>query len=243
MAIATRAHRSTWQLVSRFLAVSDFVGDHLVAAGIPAGKIVVHPNTAQSHGHAHPPGRDFVFLGRLTAEKGIRLLISAWAQSDLSSHHRLVVAGDGPEREVVVRAKGLNVQYEGLVGPERVTALLNESGIVVIPSLCYEGFPRLIAEAFERGRPIASTALGALQALITDRVGWTAEPTPGAFATMLASAIRDPTLGAKAAAARSTYVSDFSPDANIRRALSVYEQVVQADSRTSSFPAPEKHVP
>ena len=96
MAIATRAHRSTWQLVSRFLAVSDFVGDHLVAAGIPAGKIVVHPNTAQSHGHAHPPGRDFVFLGRLTAEKGIRLLISAWAQSDLSSHHRLVVAGDGP---------------------------------------------------------------------------------------------------------------------------------------------------
>ena len=81
MAVATRAHRQTWQLVDRFLAVSDFVAEYLVRAGIPPAKIVVHPNCTSSIGPAAPLGSGFVFVGRLTAEKGISFLLSAWAQS------------------------------------------------------------------------------------------------------------------------------------------------------------------
>ncbi len=46
IAVAARAHRSTWQLVDCFLAVSDFVARHLTSAGISPNKIVVHPNSA-----------------------------------------------------------------------------------------------------------------------------------------------------------------------------------------------------
>ena len=215
MALATRVHRPTWQLVDRFLAVSDFVAHHLTLAGISPDKIVVLPNFARSHGPAIPPGSGFVFIGRLTAEKGVSLLMSAWARSRARDTQRLVVAGDGPERATVIAARESNVRYEGLVNAERVHQLLDEAAIVVIPSLCYEGFPRLIAEAFERGRPIASTALGSLRDLVTLDVGWTADPNADSFATMLSSAASDPALAAKAAAARAVFEAQLRPELDV----------------------------
>ena len=153
MALASRAHRSTWQLIDRFLAVSDFVAHHLTLAGIPPNKIVVHPNCARSRGPAKVPGSGFLFIGRLTPEKGVKLLMSAWSRCRVSDTQPLVVAGDGPERDAVIAARGTNVRYEGLVDVARVHQLLDEAAAVVIPSLWYEGFPLVVAEAFERGRP------------------------------------------------------------------------------------------
>jgi len=234
MALAARIHRSTWQLVDRFLAVSDFVAYHLTLAEIPPDKIVVHPNSTLSRGPTTPPGSGFVFIGRLTAEKGVALLMSAWARSSARATQRLVVAGDGPERSVVVDARESNVRYEGLVDAERVHKLLDEAAVVVIPSLCYEGCPRLVAEAFERGRPIASTALGALRDLVTSEVGWTSDPTPDAFADMLSRAASDPTLPTKAVAARAVFEARLTPEISVKRLLGVYAEVADGAGSPSS---------
>lgn len=233
MAVAARVHRPTWQLVDRFLAVSEFVADHLTLAGISPDKIVVLPNSTRPRGPAKPPGSGFVFIGRLTAEKGISLLMSAWTRSRASDTQRLVVAGDGPERGAVIAARGTNVRYEGLVDAERVRQLLDEAAIVVIPSLCYEGFPRLVAEAFERGRPIASTALGSLRDLVTRDVGWTADPNADSFATMLSSAASDPALAAKAASARAVFETQLRPELRVQRLLNVYADVIAAAGQPS----------
>jgi glycosyltransferase involved in cell wall biosynthesis len=235
MAFATRVHRPTWQLVNRFLAVSDFVAHHLTLAGISPDKIVVLPNCARSRGPVAPPGSGFVFIGRLTAEKGVSLLMSAWARSRARDTQRLVVAGDGPEREIVIAARESNVRYEGLVDAERVRWLLDEAAIVVIPSLCYEGFPRLVAEAFERGRPVVATALGSLGDLITSDVGWTADPNADAFATMLSSASSDPTLATKAAAARAVFEAYLTPELRVQRLLAVYADVTAAAGHPSGL--------
>jgi glycosyltransferase involved in cell wall biosynthesis len=223
MAVAARAHRGTWQLVDRFIAVSDFVASHVATAGIPPERIVVRPNSAPSSGPAKPPGAGFVFVGRLSAEKGVSLLIKAWHRSSVWVDQQLVVAGDGPERDEVIAARASNVRYEGLVGAERVRQLLDEAAIVVIPSLCYEGFPRLVAEAFERGRPVASTALGALRDLISPAVGWTSAANVDAFADMLSTAATDPTLDAKASAARAVFDSQLTSKRSIDHLIEIYE--------------------
>ncbi len=223
MATTARLHRGTWLKVDRFLPVSEFVAEHLVQAGIPRERIMVRYNSAQPLGPTRPLGTGFVFVGRLTREKGASLLISAWSQSDLWRQHRLVVAGDGPERDLVVSASGRNVHYLGPVDRARVSELLDEAAVVVIPSLCYEGFPRVMAESFERGRPVAATALGALGELITAELGWTAAPEPEAFAKMLSRAIVDPTLHDKGARARSMFESKLHPLVTTDSLLGVYE--------------------
>ncbi len=228
MAVTARAHRSTWQLVDRFLAVSDFVAHHLALTGISPDRIVVHPNFARARGPATAPGSGFLFIGRLTEEKGVSLLMSAWAQSRLGDTQRLVVAGDGPQRNLVTAPGAVNVRYEGLVDATRVHQLLDETAIVVIPSLCYEGFPRVVAEAFERGRPIAGAALGSLRDLITPDVGWTAAPNVESFATMLAKAASDPALTTKAAGARARFEAELTPEISLQRLLDVYEEVKTA---------------
>jgi glycosyltransferase involved in cell wall biosynthesis len=234
MALATRAHRSTWQLVDRFLAVSDFVAHHLALAGIPPNRIVVHPNSARSLGPVTAPGSGFLFIGRLTAEKGVNLLMSAWARSLAGHTQQLVVAGDGPERDSVIAARDINVRYEGFVDAERLHQLLDDTAIVVIPSLCYEGFPRVVAESFERGRPIAATALGSLCDLVTADVGWTAQPNVESFAAVIADAACDPALVTKGAKARAVFDTTLTPEMSLARLLDVYTQVKAAASQGSS---------
>ena len=235
MAVAARAHRSTWQLVDRFLAVSDFVAYDLTRAGFPPEKIVLHPKSAPSHGPTKPPGSGFVFIGRLTAEKGVTVLMEAWKASSARETNELVIAGDGPERDVVIAASGSNVRYEGFVDSVRVHQLLDEAAIVVIPSLCYEGFPRLVAEAFERGRPVASTALGALRNLITPEVGWTSEINADAIATMLSMAAVDPSRDAKAAAARVVFETRLTLELSLHRLIGIYADVTAR--ATGSLPS------
>ncbi len=222
MAAAARVHHATWLMVDRFLPVSDFVAAHLVTFGIPRERIVVRPNSAQSRGAVLPPGSGFVFIGRLTHEKGASLLISAWMASPVWKTQRLVVAGDGPERELILAAEHRNVHYVGQVDQAHVSSLLDEAAIVVIPSLWYEAFPRIVSESFERGRPILATAVGALRGLITPNVGWTAPADSTAFAEALSVAASDPTLQNKGAAARMFYDSQLTTSVTTASLLDIY---------------------
>ena len=224
MATAVRLHRATWLMVDCFLPVSEYVVKHLVSVGTPRERIIVRPNSTQPRGAVRSLGSGFVFLGRLSPDKGVSLLISAWTESRVWQRERLVVAGDGPERELILAARDRNVQYLGVVDQTR-SALLDEAAIVVMPSLCYEGFPRVVAESFERGRPVAASAIGALGELITPDVGWTAPPEPIAFAKMLSIAASDSTLQEKGAAGRAVYDSKITPLVTTASLLDVYERL------------------
>ena len=236
MATAAWVHRATWLMVDHFLPVSEFVAQYLVKSGIPPQRIIVRPNSAQSRGPVRPPGSDFIFVGRLTAEKGASLLLAAWIQSRVWETRRLVVAGDGPERELVLAAADHNVRYLGTVDRARVSTLLDDAGVVVIPSLCYEGFPRLVAESFERGRPVAATALGALRELITPDVGWTAQPEQFAFAEMLSIAASDSTRATKGAAARAVFESRFAPLVTTQSLIDLYTTLRARGGQPASRP-------
>ena len=104
MATAETTHRSTWRKVSRFLAVSDFVATKLKASGIPPENVRVVPNGAVDPGPPSVPGSGFVFVGRLSPEKGVDLLLEAWRLARLGPDTRLRIVGDGPQRSLVEQA-------------------------------------------------------------------------------------------------------------------------------------------
>ena len=227
MASALAVHRPTWRTVDRFLPVSAFVGQYLLDLGIPPDRIVVKPNAVPDPGPPPPLGTDFVFAGRLDPEKGPLHLLDAWEASGLgSTNQRLIVAGDGPLRNAIVeRVAHLDgVEYVGAVPSEDMPKLLARARAVVIPSLCYEGFPVLAAEALAHGRPVVAHDLGALASIVDDEVGWLAAPTIPALAEALQKAASE-SSEKRATAARRRFVDRYTQERVCRLLLDVYEAV------------------
>ena len=82
----------TFDRVTKYLAVSGFVRRKYMEAGWPDDRIEVKSNFAWENPKREGPGRYFLYLGRLSPEKGIATLLSAWRRSSA----RLLVVGDGP---------------------------------------------------------------------------------------------------------------------------------------------------
>jgi glycosyltransferase involved in cell wall biosynthesis len=188
----------------------------------------VRPNSTPDPGAATPPGEGVLFVGRLDQEKGILLLLDAWARVAPGTAH-LTVVGDGRYRPDVERlaASRADVTYLGAVTSEEVGAAIEAAAVVVVPSVCYEGFGRVVVEAFARGRPVLATDLGPLPALVPPSCGWTVPPDPAALAAALTAAVSSPDLAALGAAARARYLAEFTPERTLAQLLDVYAAVAR----------------
>jgi len=231
MALAIAAHRSTWRLVDRYLAISDAVATHLGVAGVPPERITVRTNAVRDPGPPAPLGRGFLYAGRLHREKGYELLLSAWEASGLAGHSELVIAGDGDGRSAVEAVAGgaSSVRYVGSVDARGVEQLVREARSVVVPSLWEEPFGLAVIEAFAGGRPVIGTAVGAIQRLVDDEVGWSVQPTPDS----VAAAMREATgsdAEPRGAAARLRYEALYSPARAVEKLEEVYRSVIAASA-------------
>ena len=228
MAAALATHRRTWPLVSRFLPLTAFMTGKLRAAGIPDEQITVRPNAAADPGEPQGQGAGFFFAGRFDKEKGVLLLLDAWRRSGLDSRSTLVIAGDGNYQDQVRREAAAlkGVTLTGTVSRDEVGRLMRQAAVVVVPSLGYEGFPRIVVEAFARARPVLVSDLGALPELVDDAVGWRAAPNPAGFAAGLVAAASGDAV-AKGAAARQRFLERYTPDHVLAQLLDVYAAVAR----------------
>jgi glycosyltransferase involved in cell wall biosynthesis len=218
---AEHLHTGTWRMVSRYLVLTAFAARTL---GLPAAKVVVRPNSAPDPGSPAPLGFGYLFVGRLDEEKGVLLLLDAWRSVPPGS--RLTVIGDGRHRAAVeaLAVARDDVVYLGAQPPDRVAAEMDAAAAVVVPSVCYEGFPRVLAESFARGRPVLATDVGPLPEVVTPDVGWTAPAVPEALARALSS---PPPLAPLGAGARARYLRDLTPERSLRRLLDTYAAVTR----------------
>ena len=89
----------TWhRAVDRFIALSAFAKQKLVEGGLPESKILVKQNFVDPDpGPQSGQGGNYLFVGRLTEEKGVRTLIECWKSgTDLPL---LTFVGRGPLEE------------------------------------------------------------------------------------------------------------------------------------------------
>jgi glycosyltransferase involved in cell wall biosynthesis len=149
--LAVHRARRTWHRdVDAFIALTAFGRDRFVAGGLPADRLLVKPNFApdpgkpdgdEASGQARYGRGPFLFVGRLTVEKGIRPLLAAWRLVD--GERELRIVGDGPLAGEVRAAAG-SVDGVTLVGPrsrEEVLAEMRSARALIFPSLWYEGMP------------------------------------------------------------------------------------------------------
>lgn len=113
-------------------------------------------------------------LGRLSREKGVDVALAAFAHVlERFPEARLVIAGDGPERDALERqaeelSMGGAVQFLGWVPPNDVPALINAASVVLLPSR-EDAFPLVGLQAALMGRPTAASCVGGIPEMIVDR--------------------------------------------------------------------------
>jgi glycosyltransferase involved in cell wall biosynthesis len=158
----------TWRRrVSVYLAATEFAREKYIAGGLPAEKIVVKPNFVDPPPLPGSGGGGYaLFVGRLSAEKGIATLLEAWRTAGVALP--LKIAGDGPLLEMVKAAAAANpsIQYLGRTSPEQTLELMRWAEFLVFPSGSYEGMPRTVVESFAVGTPVLASNLGATASMI-----------------------------------------------------------------------------
>jgi glycosyltransferase involved in cell wall biosynthesis len=160
----------TWNnQVDLYIALSEFSRSKFIQGGLPAEKVMVKPNgLAEDPGQGSGDGNFALYAGRLSPEKGIAVLLSAWSKIGLELP--LKIAGDGPQSEEVRQACQPKTGMEWLGERPRpeILSLMKRARFIVIPSICYENFPAVAVEAFATGTPVVASNIGALPSIVDD---------------------------------------------------------------------------
>jgi glycosyltransferase involved in cell wall biosynthesis len=137
-----------------------------------------------------PDRPSIVWIGVLQRSKNPRLLADAWRLvAERTSAARLVVVGQGPEQPIVdelVRDFPTRATSLSSLTPSEVAGLLDDSTALVMSSES-EGLPRVVMEAFTRGRPVVATAVGGIPDIV--RTGRNGILVPRGDAERLADAV------------------------------------------------------
>ncbi|MFJ6199466.1 glycosyltransferase [Micromonospora sp. NPDC092111] len=192
MATTLAVHRGTWRSVDRFIALTSAIADHLRDYGIPADRIVVKPNAVPDPGRPAPLGDGFLYMARLSPEKGLDLLLEAWRRHPVGTLGTLRVAGDGELRPLVeaAAAERSDVVYLGQLDRAGVRAAVEASAVVIAASMWHDVLPTVIIEALASGRPVLGTALGGIPYLVgADAPHEPAGTGPAAVTSAVASAV------------------------------------------------------
>ena len=230
--LVTHRALGTWnQAVNRYISMTDFGKSKFVEGGIPQEKIVVKPHFVNADLRPGPgDGGYILFVGRLTVDKGINVLLEAWSKQ--KTDLKLKIAGDGPLREDVLKAAAENegVEWLGQRKPAEIYDLMASACAVVVPSVWYETFGRVVAESFAVGTPAIVSRIGAIEELVDEgRTGLHFSPgDPVELADQINwmsanHAARDEMRRE----ARRVYEEKFSTDSNYRQLISVYREAIE----------------
>jgi len=165
--------RRTWtDTVDHFAVATEFTKKKHLQAGIPSEKITVLPPFVEEPSDSAQHKGDYaLYAGRLSHEKGIDVLLKAWRDV---KEIPLYIVGQGPmqkEIETYINDHGMTqVKMLGFLEGEDYLKVFARAKFLVVPSVCYENFPRVVAEAYACGVPVLANRHGTMQEVVEDGV-------------------------------------------------------------------------
>jgi glycosyltransferase involved in cell wall biosynthesis len=236
--------RSAWYLrcasaIDLFCSPSQFLLDQHLAAGLPTKNHAVVPNgipelVRQPKRTPHDQDRPFqlLFAGRLTAEKGVRVIIEAMRLVPRGLPVALTVAGKGAlEGEVRSACEAdSRISFAGyLAGPEKLHAFTNADALL-LPSLWYENAPVVVLEAAAYGLPVIGSRLGAIPEFVQDGInGLLFEAgNPQSLADSIVRLAKEPDLLESLATGGAPLLAKHSIEQMLDHYLAHYAATIQA---------------
>ena len=187
-AIEATIHRTMklYRHVDFYIAPSKFLQNKFIEYGFNKEKILNLNNFncsvdcyAESIKEKDVKENYFMYLGRLSEEKGVMTLIDASikifskerASNGEENNYKLKIVGDGPLKDTMesyIISRGVEDRIE-LVGHKthnEAIAMLKYCKFLVLPSKTYENFPYSILEAFAMGKPVIGSRIGGIPELV-----------------------------------------------------------------------------
>ncbi len=166
----------TWSSkVDAFITLTEFQRSVMQRFGLPPERIFVKPHFGNAPTMTiewRKRENKIVFIGRLYEAKGIHFAVEAWKKMGENAP-TLEIIGDGPlsvslGQSVQSSRLSSKVIFSGQLPHEEAMKRLSAARMLLLPSLCPEGFPMVIHEAFSYGVPVAASDAGSLRSLVND---------------------------------------------------------------------------
>ena len=217
--------------VASYIAPSRFVQRRLIEWGFPSDRVALVRNFTTPPDQVAPIGDQGLYLGRLSGEKGVDVLLRALVQL---GDPPFEIAGDGPEasrlRALANTLRLRRVRFVGLLPITEVPRAIERARYVVFPSTWDENAPLAALEAMGRARPIVASTAGGLPELAKDGRGRLCPPGDAdALAEAIAGYADESLARADGARARRFVLDACSPEVHLRRLLKVYEGTAAVD--------------
>jgi len=229
--------RRAVQAFHAVLTCSQCVTEELAANGIPSRPLTLPIQPPPGEFRHHPdPAPTLLFVGRLNREKGVHLLLRAFAR--LASDHpaaRLRIAGQGPERHSLEQlattlAIAPKVEFLGWLQPQQLEPEFARAWALVAPSTWAEPLGLVAVEALVRGVPAIVPDQGGLAEVVTPgESGWHFRSNDEtSLATTLRAACAAP-LTLPPAVVQAT-AHRFSLDTHVAALRKIFNEYVQPES-------------
>lgn len=243
--LATGIHKllGTWRSkVNRFIALTPGAAALFRDSSLKptSEQLAVKPNFTADLGLGAMEREDFfIYLGRLTEEKGIRTLLKAHTLNPFP----LKIIGTGPlEKEVqAYAAQNPTVEFLGFRKREEAMQWLKRARALIFPSEWLETFGMTAVEAFATGTPVIAAKIGGGAHLVQHLVNGL-HYAPG-NSQQLAECVQllqtQPSLIRKMGqSARASYEQLYTPEVNYKQLIQIYKQAM----RVKEEPAPAKRI-
>ncbi|MCC9135059.1 glycosyltransferase family 4 protein [Pontibacter silvestris] len=231
----------TWRKkVTRYIVLNNFAKRklHNSSLGLKSDQIAVKPNCVPDNGYTLPNDREdyFVFVGRLSQEKGIDVLLKARDRFPF----KLKIIGTGPLEELVQEyaAKYDDVEYCGFQNSSFITEMLKKSKGLIFPSVWYEGMPITILEAFSTGTPVIASDIDNINEIVENNVNGIHFRLGDSDSLADALKTFNPDIDESQRflykQARKTFERKYTREGNYELLMAVYHDVIGSDSEESA---------
>ena len=226
-----RINKILQKYVDGYVAFSDFQKEKLAQQGLDRNKIFIKPNFNSielDYDYYQSRVQTVLFVGRLSDEKGLLDLLTAWKKMRIQGY-QLEIVGDGDNKgkylDVVKEIK--NIKFLGKLSVEETQAKISKSKLLVLPSVCYEGYPMVLSEAFAAGTPVAVSNMGPLPEIVKNVSGAVfRHADPENLGEVLSDVLKRPkTLQLMSERGRRYYLETLTPDKNYERLINIYESL------------------
>ena len=228
-----------YDLINVYISPSQFLKDKVIEMGFKR-KIEYLPNFVKIEDYEPKydwVGKYIVYFGRVSHEKGIKTLINAVEELNVT----LKIVGAGPMREELESEVGWSqssqlktkIEFLGYTTGDKLKDIIRNSMFVVVPSECYENNPRSVIEAFALGKPAIGARIGGIPELVKDgETGFTFEPMNiQDLRDRISFLVDQPELIVKLGQnARSFAERELNAEKYYTRLMSIYNEVIGESS-------------
>jgi len=225
----------TWSFCNQYIVLSEYAKKlfHSGGIGTKTNQIIVKANFSDIPQFISTASDEyFLYVGRLSEEKGVRVLLDAF----VGSPFKLKIAGDGPLMEDVqsISRKCSQIEFLGSVKKDKLIPLLRNCSALIFPSIWYEGMPLTIIEAFACGVPVIASKIGAMENMIQDNyngfhflVGNSKDLLQKIEAWHKMPKEKKEEMKTNAL---TTYTIHYTPEQNASQLLSIYNSLIKKES-------------